>query len=53
MMQDVHGKLIPGLLWQKQLSTRIKLFASKLDVNLKNKLVMCYIWSTALCGAET
>jgi hypothetical protein len=52
-MQDVHGKLIPGLSGQKQLLTRIKLFASKLDVNLNNKLVMCCIWSTALCDTET
>jgi len=28
-------------------------FASKLDLNLKNKLVNCYIWSVALYGAET
>jgi hypothetical protein len=25
----------------------------KLDVNLREKLVKCYIWSLALCGAET
>jgi len=29
------------------------LFISKLDVNLRKKLVKCYIWSMALCGAET
>jgi hypothetical protein len=29
------------------------LFTSKLDLNLRKKLVKCYIWSTALCGAET
>jgi hypothetical protein len=28
------------------------LFTSKQDLNLRNKLVKCYIWSTALCGAE-
>jgi hypothetical protein len=28
------------------------LFASKLDLNLRKKLVKCYIWSKALCGAE-
>jgi len=28
------------------------LFASTLDLELK-KLVKCYIWSVALCGAET
>jgi hypothetical protein len=29
------------------------LFASKLDLNLRKKLVKCYIWSIALYGAET
>jgi hypothetical protein len=28
------------------------LFTSKLDLNLRKKLVKCYIWSTALYGAE-
>jgi hypothetical protein len=29
------------------------LFTSKLDLNLTNKLLKCYIWSIALYGAET
>ena len=29
------------------------LFTSKLELNLRNKLVKCYIWSVALYGAET
>jgi hypothetical protein len=29
------------------------LFTGKLDLNLRKKLVKCYIWSVALCGAET
>jgi hypothetical protein len=29
------------------------LFICKLDLNLRKKLVKCYIWSIALCGAET
>jgi len=29
------------------------LFTSTLDLNLREKLVKCYIWSTALYGAET
>jgi hypothetical protein len=29
------------------------LFASKLDLNFGKKLVKCYIWSVALCDAET
>jgi hypothetical protein len=28
------------------------LFTSKLDINLRKKLVMCFIWSIALYGAE-
>ena len=29
------------------------LFASELDLNLRKKLVKCYIWSMVLYGAET
>jgi hypothetical protein len=29
------------------------LFASKLDLNVRKKLVKCYIWSIALYGADT
>ncbi|RXY27484.1 hypothetical protein DD577_28870, partial [Klebsiella pneumoniae] len=29
------------------------LFTSKLELNLRKKLVKCYIWSIALYGAET
>jgi len=29
------------------------LFASVLDLELRKKLVNCYIWSVALYGAET
>ena len=28
-------------------------FSSKLDLNLRKKLIKCYIWSMALYGAET
>jgi len=28
-------------------------FSNKLNLNLRKKLVNCYIWSTALCGSET
>jgi len=34
-------------------SKKKALFTSKLDLNLKKKLVKCYIWSIALYGAET
>ena len=29
------------------------LFTSKLDLNLRKKLVKCYVWNMALYGAET
>ena len=29
------------------------LFTSKLDLNLRKKLVKCYVWIMALYGAET
>jgi hypothetical protein len=29
------------------------LFTSKVDLNLRKKLVKCYIWSSVLYGAET
>ena len=29
------------------------LFTSKLDLNLRKKLVKCYIWSMALYGSKT
>jgi len=32
---------------------RKNLFTSTLDLNLRKKLVKCYIWSMALYGAET
>jgi hypothetical protein len=38
----------------KQRSTRRRLFFTrKLDLNLRKKLVKCYMWSIALYGAET
>jgi predicted restriction endonuclease len=29
------------------------LFTITMDLKLRKKLVQCYIWSIALCGAET
>jgi hypothetical protein len=54
-MQDVDVKLNPGLLWQRQYSTggRRRLFTSRLDLNVRKKLLMCYVWSLAFYGAET
>ena len=37
----------------KTASNKKILFTSKLDLNLRKKLVKCYIWSMALYGAET
>ena len=34
-------------------SKKKTLFTSNLDLNLRNKLIKCYIWSMALYGAET
>ena len=44
-IQDCHGK---SCIQQEEDS-----FTSKLDLNLRKKLIKCYIWSTALYGAET
>jgi hypothetical protein len=30
---------------------KIALFTGKMDLKLRKKLVKCYIWSVALCGA--
>ena len=54
MMEDVLVKLNRELLWLKLHSTRRgTLFTSTLDVELRKKLVKCYIWSIFLYGAET
>jgi hypothetical protein len=49
MMQDVHGKLNPGLSFYRWKT----IFTSKLDLNVGKKLVKLYIWGVALHGAET
>jgi hypothetical protein len=36
-----------------EFSKKNALFTSKLDLNLRKRLVNCYIWSVALNGAET
>jgi len=35
------------------LKKKENLFTSKFDLNLRKKLIKCYIWSMALYGAET
>jgi hypothetical protein len=42
---NCHGKI--------SIHKKKTLFTRKLDLNLRKKLVKCYIWSIALCGAET
>ena len=32
---------------------KISLLTSKLNIELRKKLVRCYVWSVALCGSET
>ena len=53
-MENVLVKLNVGLLWLKLHSKRRGLFLlSTLDLELREKLVKCYVWSIALYGAET
>jgi len=52
MMQDVHGKFNTGLSWQKQISTRRRLFTNKLDLNLRKKLSKVLHLEIALHAAE-
>jgi len=44
-MQDFHGKI--GIHEEEDFFTR------KFGLNLRKKMVTCYIWSIALYGAET
>ena len=54
MMQDVHVKLKPGFAMAKaEFNRKELLFTKKLDLNLKKKVVQCYVRSIALHGAET
>jgi len=51
----VTGKQIRGgiVITKAAFSKKKALFTSKSDLNLRKKLVKCYIWSIALYGAET
>jgi hypothetical protein len=42
-----------GIVMTKAAFNKKTLFTSKLDLNLRKKLVKCYTWSIVLCGAET
>jgi hypothetical protein len=53
-MEDVFVKLSVGLLWLKLHSTRRELFLlAHWDLEVRKKLVKCYVWNIALYGAET
>jgi len=52
MMQDAHMKLKQIAMVKVTFNKKKALFSSKLDVNIRNKLVKWYIWSTALHGVE-
>jgi hypothetical protein len=50
----VQGKLNPGLPWRKAaFNKKERICTSKLDLNLRKKLVKCYMRYMALYGAET
>jgi hypothetical protein len=53
LMQDVHVKLNPKVPCKSALNRKKEFFISKLDLNLRKKLVKCYIWSIVLYGAGT
>jgi hypothetical protein len=50
MKQDIHVTLYPDGLGKSSINMKI-IFTSKLDLNLRKRLVECYMWSIALCGA--
>jgi hypothetical protein len=53
MMQDVTRKIESRIGSAKAAFNKKTLFASRLDLNLRKKLVKCFIWSIALFGAES
>jgi hypothetical protein len=38
---------------KEEFNGKILLFTSKLNIELRKKLVICYVWSIALYGSET
>jgi len=51
-MQDVHVKLNSGLARRKAAFHKKKaLFTCKTELNLRRKLLKCYIWGIDVCGA--
>jgi hypothetical protein len=52
-MQDVTREIKSRIGFAKASFNKKFLFASRLDLNLRKKLVKCLIWSIALFGAES
>ena len=53
MMLDINVKLNPGFHGKSSIQQEEDIFFTrKLDLNLRKKLVKCYIWSVALYGAK-
>jgi len=53
MLKYVASLITSGAKCTPQMKSRVALFTCKLDLNLRKKLVKCYIWNMTLCGAET
>jgi hypothetical protein len=43
----------PRIAMEQTAFTKKKLFPNKLDLNLRNKRLKCYIWMITLCSAES
>ena len=52
-MKPFNSHVIDWIAMAKVAFNKKTLFTSKLDLDLRKKLVKCYIWSMALYGAET
>jgi hypothetical protein len=60
MVQKLFRRNFPGIsLWfliaiaEEAFNRKTSLLTSKLNIELKNKLVRCCVWSIALYGSET
>ena len=42
-----------GIKVKEAFNINLLLFTSKLNIELRKKLVLCYVWSTVLYGSET
>jgi hypothetical protein len=52
-MQEVQVQLNPELPWQKEHSTRRRVFRQQIGLKFDSKVVNCYIWGLALYGVVT